>query len=277
MYDEARTRNVMDVFRDKVLKATGISLPPTKAPMVDQRLKRLVIAGGFDTTEQFLQAVLADPRRAEDLEAAIDLITTNTTSFFREAQHFTYLTEHILPQLLAKKGRPRLKFWSAASSEGAEAYTIAMVLAEAQRNGAVFDFAILGTDISTRMIDKANRAIFGREQTSGIPKHLLQRYFLTARDAHHAGQSRAVPELRARVRFRLMNLMDDTYPLDQDISVAFLRNVLIYFSSEDQRQVVNRVARHLAPGGYLIVGHAESMAVQSASLQQVVPTIFRKV
>jgi chemotaxis protein methyltransferase CheR len=272
-----KTSDVMAQFRSRVRQATGITLPPTKSPMIHQRLKRCVITTGAASTEEFLHHVLTDPSRADDLRAAIDLITTNTTSFFREAQHFTFLTETILPECLAQPGRTRLKLWSAASSEGAEAFTMAMVLAEAQRNKAGFDFAILGTDISTRMIEKANQAVFSQEQLAGIPPALQNRYFLTARDPRHQNEARVVPELRARVRFRQMNLMDDSYPLDKDITAAFLRNVLIYFEPDDQRQVVNKVVRHLAPGGYLIVGHSESMAVQHTGMKQIVPTIFRKV
>lgn len=243
--------------------------------MIQQRLRRRMTATGIHTLEEYLSTILEDGN-SEELSEAVDLLTTNTTSFFREPQHFDFLTKTIIPGLVAS-GKKRFKVWSAAASEGAEAYTIAMVLSEIKRAGTDIDWAILGTDVSTRMVEKATTAIYNAEQLEGMPKHLLQRYFLTARHPSMGGQGRVVPELRAKVRFRLMNLMDTTYPLDRDISVAFLRNVLIYFESADQKRVVEQVARHIAPGGYLLVGHSESMAVASDQLKLVAPTIFRKV
>lgn len=268
--------SVMAGFRDHVCRVTGIVLPDTKAPLIHQRLRRRVTALGLASTEDYLK-IVQSPEMAEELALATELLTTNTTSFFREPDHFRMLASQILPELTEKAGRKRLKLWSAASSEGAEAYTMAMVLAEERRKGANFDFAILGTDISSNMLDRATAAIFDDYQLTGVPKDLLHRYFLIARQPEAGSKARIVPELRARVRFRKLNLMDATYPIDRDVNVIFLRNILIYFSAEVQRQVIQRVASHLAPGGYLIVGHSESMTVRNTSLEQVVPTIFRKV
>jgi chemotaxis protein methyltransferase CheR len=208
---------------------------------------------------------------------ALDLITTNTTSFFREDQHFDFMADTMLPGLSTKGGRkPRVKVWSAAASEGAEAYTIAMVLAEGLRRGLAYDFAVLGTDVSTRILEKATRAVFERDQLETVPPDLRRRYFLQAADPAMAGMARIVPELRRHVRFGYLNLMDDAYPIDNDLSAVFLRNVLIYFERETQTKVVNRIVHHLAPGGYLFVGHSESMVVAHPALVQMRPSIFQK-
>jgi len=224
-----------DRFRELIRSITGISLPPSKVQMIDQRLRRRVVAFGLPDTEAYLEKLLGGELPGDELRTVIDLITTNTTSFFRESE------------------------------------------AELQRRGLGFDWAILGTDISNRMLQRATEAIYDADQLTGIPADLRARYFLTGAEPSVAGKARVVPELRRRVRFRHLNLMDETYPVDHDVQVIFLRNVLIYFDQADKERVVARLARHLAPGGYLIVGHAESMVVRQANLTQVKPTIFQKI
>ena len=268
-----------DRFRQQIRSLTGISLPPNKGHMIDQRLRRRVVEYGLADTEAYLEKLLAGELQQEELPRVIDLITTNTTSFFREAEHFDFLTNHILPERLARadvEGRKSFKLWSAAASEGAEAYTAAMVLEEARRKGAWFDYAILGTDISARMLERAKAAIYADEQLATVPRDLVMRYFLRASDPSMAGKARVVPELRARLRFRHLNLMDKTYSVDRDVDVIFLRNVLIYFDVADKEEVVDRLVSHIASGGYLLVGHAESMIVRHPLLRQVKPTIFKK-
>ncbi len=273
---ETASSPVMDQFREHVRKATGISLSDAKASMIHQRLRRRVVEVGFQTTDDYLRQVMS-ARDGAEMVRAVDLITTNTTSFFREPQHFDFLAKRVVPEAIARRGRPRIKIWSAACSEGAEAYTAAMVLAEQQRMGQSFDYAILGTDISTRILDKANRAIFLSDQLEGIPADLRSRYVMSASDPAYAGRGRMVPELRRKVRFGQLNLMDANFPVDPDVTVVFLRNVLIYFDRSDQTRVVQNIARHIMRGGYLMVGHSESMVVEHPELRQVMPSVFQKV
>lgn len=269
-----------DQFRALIRSITGISLPPSKVQMIDQRLRRRVVAFGLANTESYLDKLLGGELPEDELKTVIDLITTNTTSFFREADHFDFLRDEIAAAKVAATPpgrRARLKIWSAASSEGAEAYTAAMVLTEAQKKGLAFDFAILGTDISQRMLERAVAAIYGNDQLTTVPADLVRRYFLSSSDPSVAGKSRVVPELRRHVRFRHLNLMDAAYPVDRDVDVIFLRNVLIYFDPSDKERVVHRLVQHLATGGHLLVGHAESMVVRHPNLRQVKPTIFQKI
>lgn len=265
-------------FRATIRSLTGIELPDHKISMIEQRLRRRVIHWKFDDTDQYLTALLRNELPEEELRMVVDLMTTNTTSFFRESEHFDLLRDRVLPEALSRKGgrMPRIKIWSAASSEGAEAYTIAMVLAEAVREGKRFDWAILGTDISSRMIEKADQGIYLAEQMSTVPADMAQRYIMTGTGGSAAGKARIVPELRRKVQFREMNLMDATYPVDTDVDVIFLRNILIYFDAPTKVAVVKRITRHLAPGGYLFVGHSESMVVREPDLAQIVPTVFQK-
>lgn len=273
-------RSSGDRFRELIRSITGISLPPSKVQMIDQRLRRRVVAFALPDTEAYLEKLLGGDLPEDELRTVIDLITTNTTSFFRESDHFDFLRDEIAAAKAAETRpgkRARLKIWSAASSEGAEAYTAAMVLTEAQKKGMAFDYAILGTDLSERMIERATTAVYSNEQLSTVPADLIRRYFLSSSDPSVAGKSRVVPELRRNVRFRNLNLMDETYPVDRDVDVIFLRNILIYFDPADKERVVHRLTQHLRMGGHLLVGHAESMVVRHPSLRQVKPTIFQKI
>jgi chemotaxis protein methyltransferase CheR len=269
-----------DRFREMIRSLTGINLAPGKVRMIDQRLRQRVVAYGLADTETYLERLLTRALPAQELSTVIDLITTNTTSFFREPDHFDFLAEVVVPRVARRSvaGRPaQLKLWSAAASEGAEAYTAAIALQEARQRGHVFDFAILGTDLSQRMLDRARSAVYEAEQLATVRPDLQHRYFMHASEPALAGKVRIVPELRRRVQFRHLNLVDSTYPVDRDVDVILLRNVLIYFDIAIKEEVVARMADHLRPGGLLIVGHAESMVVRSLSLRQVKPTIFQKI
>jgi chemotaxis protein methyltransferase CheR len=180
-----------------------------------------------------------------------------------------------VPDILRKVRGRHLKIWSAACSTGMEAYTIAMVLDDMLRTGHTFQFRILGTDISTSVLRSAEEAIYTREMIAPVPDEMARRYFLSSRDQSRT-EVRVVPELRRSTSFMRMNLMDPVYPVDRDVDIIFCRNVLIYFDKPTQNQVVEQLCSHLRPGGYLIVGHSESM-IHNASirLKQVQPTVFK--
>lgn len=265
-------------FRFLVHQRTGIKLSDSRTGMVEQRLYRRVQSGGFASTDDYLAQLVSGRLGEPEMAAAIDLITTNTTSFFRERTHFDELARTVVPDLIAshRPGRARLKLWSAASSEGAEAYSMAMVLAEARRSGQDFDWSVLGTDISATVLDKARSGIYDAAQLAPVEPQLRDRYVMVPADPAARGQVRIVPELRAKVRFAHLNLIDPVYPLDRDIDAIFLRNVLIYFTPENRHKVVRRLHGHLRRGGYLFLGHSEGMAIRTEGLERIRPTIFRK-
>lgn len=266
------------MFSDLIRNRTGIQLPVHRRQMIESRLRPRIAAVGAKGFDGYLTELFDKGLLEEELPLVIDLLTTNKTDFYREASHFDVLVREIVPEAIqrAAPNPARLKIWSAASSEGAEAFTIAIVLAENQRAGKAFSYAILGTDISQRMLERARRAIYSKEQLSPVPAELRARYTMQGRPPAHVGTARMVPELRDRVHFMHLNLMDRTYPVDRDVDVIFLRNVLIYFGPEDQAAVVSRLVGHLRPGGYLIVGHSESMVVSHPQMKQHSPSIFRK-
>jgi len=207
-----------------------------------------------------------------------ELITTNKTDFFREKAHFGFLWDRIIPGALAARPGARVTFkcWSAAASTGAEAWSAAMILEEARGQSPELDWSVLGTDISQRVLATARRAIYPEAEMIPVPSALRDRFTMVGQDAHGAPLRRIVPELRQRVRFQEMNLMDRSFQVDRNLDVIFLRNVLIYFDPPTQARVIGLAASHLRPGGYLLVGHAESMIVRQPDLVQVAPAVFKR-
>jgi len=262
----------------RVIEArVGIKLPQTKRTMVEGRLRKRVRALGLPGLKAYGAHLFDRNGLDQELVHLIDCVTTNKTDFFREPSHFEFLRDVAVPQLALRRGvRPLdLKVWSAASSTGAEAYTAAMVLQDLVTAGKVSRFSILGTDVSTEVLREARSAIYPRSFVAPVPAIMQQRYLMRSKDAR-VDMVRVVPELRRLVSFERLNLMDEVYPFDRDVDVIFCRNVLIYFDKPTQQAVLSRLASHLRPGGYLMLGHSESMAGSGAEgLRSVVPTVYQ--
>jgi chemotaxis protein methyltransferase CheR len=253
----------------------GIKLPAGKRLMLEGRLHKRVRALNFSCVNEYVENLFEDGRFDSEIPHLIDVVTTNKTDFFREPSHFTFMREIAVPELLKSRGRADLKIWSSACSTGMEAYTTAMVLDDMNRKGGRFRFRILGTDISTTVLRAAKTAIYTLDMLAPVPPEFIKRYFMSSRD-RTSDEVRVVPELRRMAGFMRMNLMDSSYPIDRDVDIVFCRNVLIYFERETQRKVIERLCEHLRPGGYLMVGHSESMIHSVVpGLKQVQPTIFR--
>lgn len=255
---------------------TGIKLPQTKRLMVEGRLRKRAHRLGYPNVGSYCAYLFDGGGLSDEFVHLIDAVTTNKTDFFREPDHFAFLEREIVPALLSRRSGTRLKLWSAASSNGAEAYTIAMVMAELAAQQGDLRFAVLGTDISTEMLQQATRAIFPEEMIAPVPPHMQQRYVMRGNSQARGREVRIVPELRRLCRFQRLNLMDTQYPVDRDVDVIFLRNVLIYFEKATQEAVVARLMGHLRPGGFLLLGHSESMIGTNLNLRQMAPAVFRK-
>lgn len=258
----------------------GIKLPANKRTMVEGRLRKRVRTLGCANLTEYCRFLFSEDGFDSELVHLIDVVTTNKTDFFREIEHFECLEQVIVPELLAarsKNGVPRLKIWSAASSNGAEAYSLAMLLDQMRQRPMNFQFAVLGTDICTDVLRHGVRAVYSEDMAAPISPAMQRRYLMWSKKTNAAErrQFRIVPELRRLVRFERMNLLDASYPIDRDVDVIFLRNVLIYFERDTQQAVVRRLASHLRPGGYIILGHSESMIAANMGLRQVMPSIFQ--
>lgn len=211
-----------------------------------------------------------------ELTHLIDAITTNKTDFFREAAHFEVLTHHVVPALMAEGigvQRP-LRVWSAGCSSGPEPYTLAMVLSDyAARHPMAFH--ITGTDVCTEVLETARAGIYPEAMVDPIPLPLRKRYLLRSRDPG-AALVRIAPEVRDAVTFRPLNFMDSVYDLPERQDVIFCRNVIIYFDHERQQRVLERLCRTLHPGGFLFMGHAETLTDFTLPLHPVAPMVYRK-
>lgn len=256
-----------------VTSATGIKLPPSKKIMVEGRLRRRMRALGLASLHDYCRTVFDDGRFEDEAVNLIDAVTTNKTDFFRERVHFTFLAKMVLPEL-AQHGR-EAKVWSAACSIGAEPYTLAMVMSEFAATHPGFRYSILASDISTEVLSTAARAIYTEDMIEPVPMALRERYVLRSIDPAKR-LVRMAPGLRAQVRFLRINLMDEEYPVDRAQDVIFCRNLLIYFDKPTQETVVQRLCQTLRPGGYLVLGHSDSITGFACPLASLGHSIFRR-
>jgi len=259
-----------------VYKHSRIRLGSDKHTLLTNRLRKRLITLGISSYDEYCD-LLQSVNGVEEIEHLVDLISTNHTKFYREPEHFNFLTRSILPglmpQLLSEK--TPLRIWSAAASSGEEPYTLAIVLSEYLRAYPSADWNLIASDISRRMIAKAQQAVYSMDSVQPVPVELLKRYFQKGVGSAE-GYCRFKPELRQRVRFERVNLFQNEYPVPLKQHVIFCRNVMIYFDPPSRAIAVQRLARYLAPGGYLFVGHSESLLGIRHGLVSIKQGIYRR-
>jgi chemotaxis protein methyltransferase CheR len=264
---------------DFIYRESGIKMPLSKKTMLEARLQKRLRSMGLDSYDEYCSYLFSPEGIATELVHMIDVVTTNKTDFFREAQHFEYLIEHVVPGLIQSRGagiRRPFMVWSAACSSGEEPYTLAMVLDQFSRRVQGFTFQILGTDISTRVLQTARDGIYDEERTEQIPFEFRRSYFMKSRDRSRK-LVRVVPELRAHVKFRRLNFMAEDFGMREKMDVVFCRNVLIYFDRPTQETVIGRICGHLHQAGYLFTGHSETINGMNVPLTPVANTISRRI
>jgi chemotaxis protein methyltransferase CheR len=258
----------------------GIKLPPAKKTMLEGRLRKRLRFLGMDNFADYCEFLFSNGGLDEECIHMVDVVTTNKTDFFREPQHFHFLTQKALPGLTQEFGlgyrQNRLQIWSAGCSTGEEPYTLAMFLREYSCACPGLNFSILATDISLRALDTARRAIYAHETIEPVPLPWRKKYLLRSKGKDR-GLVCMAPEIRELVTFRYLNFMEDNYGLREPQAVIFCRNVLIYFEKPRQLAVLQRLCRHLLPGGYLFIGHSETLHGLDLPLVQSAPTIYRKI
>ena len=266
-------------FAQFITGELGIKMSEAKVPMLQSRLMRRLRELHFGSLEEYQAYLFDSPNAEEERVHFINAVTTNKTDFFREPQHFEYLTRTALPnldRLYGGGGGPwRFKLWCAGCSSGEEPYTQAMVLSEYAKERAGLDFALLATDISTKVLGHAQRGIYEEARIEPVPLPLRRSYLLRSKDAS-GGLVRIVPQLRRRISFHRLNFMDADYRVKDMFEVIFFRNVMIYFDKPTQEAVINKLCRNLKPGGYLFVGHSESLAGLNIPVAAVASAVFRK-
>ena len=250
-----------------VYERSGITLHDGKRPLVVARLQKRLRALSLDTFSAYL-AYLETDKSGDELVMLLDAIATNHTYFFREEQHFQLLAERVVPEM--RKNRGPLKIWCAAASTGEEPYTIGMTLLDLN---PPMDFQMLASDISTKALRAAQAATYKLAQVEKMPIETLRKYFEKGM-GESAGFARVRKELRSRIEFRKINLLE-VPNLDTRFDVIFCRNVMIYFDRTVQQRVVAALERYLRPGGYLFISHSESLNGINHGLRWIAPAAYQ--
>lgn len=258
-----------------VYAETGIRLGPEKKTMLEGRLRQRLRHLGIGSYQRYCDYLFGVEGLRDEKILFIDVVTTNKTDFFREPKHFDYLTEHALPDMAARaEGRPLL-LWSAGCSSGEEPYTLAMVLSEYAEAHPGFRFHILATDISTKVLDRAQLAVYQTDVVEPVPPAMRRKYLLRSRE-RDADRVRIVPELRRLIEFRRLNFMDTDYGVAERADAIFCRNVIIYFDRPTQEAILRKLTHHLRPGGYLFVGHSETLHDMNLPVEALGPALYRR-
>ena len=262
------------LFQQLIHREAGIWLADIKRALLVGRLARRMRELGMESFEAYYDRVADEPA---ELVRMLDAICTNETHFFREPAQFDLLRDRLCPawERDAERGaRPRrLRVWSAACSTGEEPYTLAMLLHD-RLALAGWDIEIIASDLSTKVLAQARAGVFRMDRIATIPKPYLQRYLLRG-IGPEAGRARVGPLLRDMVRFARINLREPQYPVTGAFDMIFCRNVLIYFDQPSRREVLSRLLGHLEPGGFLFLGHAESLTGLSDRARTVMPAVYQ--
>lgn len=264
-------------FRKLIFDLAGITLSEHKRALVYSRLAKRLRAHGLTQYSDYYDLVSeAEPDSPEVIEF-INAITTNKSSFFRESHHFDFLREVVFPeyqQQISSGTRRNIRIWSAGCSNGQEPYTLAMTLFEFFGVSSSIDFNIFASDIDTNVLNRARQGVYNAEQIEDIPDYLLHKYFLKGK-GDKQGFAKAGKELQSIIDFQRLNLFDPAWPLKDPLDIIFCRNVIIYFNRDTQRKLITRMTGHLKPGGYLMLGHSESLHGYDSGLEHVRKNVYR--
>lgn len=262
-------------FSDLIYQQVGIFMKLEKKELLNARLGKRLRACQLDSFQEYFEFISRPDQQHQEFVKFLDSVSTNFTSFFREVSHFEYLRDNVLPELMANKGGNReFVFWSSASSSGEEPYTLAMFLNEFSSHSAGFRYRIMATDISTRVLEMAARGVYPVEQTTKVPHDILKKYFQKGLGGS-AGKVKVKDDLRRQVTFQRFNLMDE-FPWSGEMDVIFCRNVMIYFDRQTQEKLIGKFYNCLNKGGYLFIGHSESIASLKHNFVQVEATTYKK-
>lgn len=286
MTDEIKTQRKMAAegmsdkafvrFSKFIQSEFGIKMPDAKKVMLQARLQKRLWKLGFDSFDDYCDYVFSSEGLQNEVIHMIDVVTTNKTDFFREPKHFEYLVQSALPELINRNGvRKQLTVWCAGCSTGEEPYSLAMILNEYVEQHHGFDFFILATDISTKVLQQATLGIYDTDRIEPVPADLRRKYLLKSKEK---GKSlvRVAPELRSHIRFRRVNIVEKDFGFREQMDIIFCRNVIIYFDRSTQEGVLERICQHLSPGGYLFTGHSETLNGMHLPLIPAAHTVYQK-
>ncbi len=264
-----------------IYKEVGIHLTPVKKVMLEGRLQKRLRKLGIRSFEEYCEYLFSEKGKENELMNMIDEVTTNKTDFFREPAHFDFLAARAIPALYKSEGYSmtnRLTIWSAGCSSGEEPYTIIMVVKELmdQRYDPPFSFQVIATDISRRVLEKAQKAVYEEEKAMAIPAEYRKKYLLRSKN-RNAGLVRIAPEIRSFARFRRLNFMDYDFGFREKIDIIFCRNVIIYFDKAVQEKLLMKFCNSMKSGGFIFMGHSETLFGMDLPLEQIAPTVYRRI
>ncbi|MBE7444791.1 MAG: protein-glutamate O-methyltransferase [Planctomycetia bacterium] len=266
------------LFQRLIYNESGINLTPAKKELLKSRLMKRLRGRSLTSFKEYYQYVTEEDTTGEELVSMLDCISTNLTEFFREAAHFDYLSEKVLPVVMEnkrKKQEKKIRIWCAGCSTGEEPYSIAIILAECIERLCDLDIKILATDLSTRVLKKATQGRYSKDRLKGIPLQILNTYF--EKETCNFKEHYQIKDfLRNMIVFRRLNLTDATFPFKGQFDFIFCRNVMIYFDKQTQTELVNKFYKHLASDGHLFIGHSESLASTDSKFRYVQPTVYQK-
>lgn len=269
------TDREFNAIRDLVYARFGINLGDHKKSLVVGRLQKVLAKRGFRTFQQYYEWLKADAS-GSGLEELANRITTNHTFFNREPAHFEFFADTMLPELVEKRraqGKREIRLWCAGCSSGEEPYTLMMLMREhlgAEASG--WKTVLLATDLSATVLHKAINGVYDQERVSQMPVHLRRRWFVNQKD----GNVRVHDDIRNAVIFKRHNLMSATFPFRHQFDAVFCRNVMIYFDHKTRMDLVGKFHHHTAPGGYLFIGHSETLGRDETAYEYVMPALYRK-
>lgn len=271
--DVSLTRDDMSFIAKLVYEQAGIVIREHKEAMTRGRLARRVKALGLGSVSEYC-AYLKTPQAADEIPELINAVTTNHTSFFRERHHFDHLRKDVLPKLVQERSarRGRIRIWCSASSSGEEPYSIAAVSRDVLGARSDIDFRILATDIDTDILAKAETALYPVDQFERLPSDIKP---LLKIEAHGRGEARISDDLRRMIAFKRLNLIE-RWPMSGPFDVIFCRNVFIYFDTQTKASILDRFVALLSPGGFLYLGHSESLPQPHPQLRLIGRTIYER-
>lgn len=266
-------------FRELIYKVAGISLSENKKHLVQSRLQKRLRHHSLTRYQDYYNLVATQEVNSPEMIELVNCITTNKTDFFREPHHFEFVTKTLLPEVERRtaRGEPkRLRIWHAGCSTGEEPYTLAITLAEALGREHEWDVRQLASDIDTQVLSHAEHGVYERERVETIPAPLISKYFLGGK-GEKSGFVKVKPELQRQITFRRINLLEDNWPIRHGalFDVVFCRNVVIYFDKPTRKRLFARYASVLRPGGYMFIGHSESLIGISDAFESLGKTIYR--
>lgn len=250
----------------------GIQMPESKKVLLEGRLQKRLKANNLQNFTEYIEFLFSKEGQVSELQFFVDAVSTNKTDFYREPHHFKFLREEYLPEFA--KENTHVKIWSAAASSGEELYTIAIELREFMEEHKGFSYEMLGTDISKEILQRAAKGVYEDKRVEIIPLHIKRKYFLKSKN-RESKSVKVTRVLQQNLRLKTLNLMGSLSSVPGDFDLIFCRNVLIYFNRKVQERVINALCRKIKPGGYIFLGHSESITGITAPLTQIAPTIYK--